>query len=127
MTEITVDDLAGLLMPMWFLFALIACLWDMRRYRKRFPNAPLVHWRKIKPSAQQQTYSRGLQSINTDTVGSMTRETMFKEQDSYRLPQDATFDRSYTFDQPFYMDHNINGVPMMGGVDLHGNPFGTDH
>ena len=125
MTEITGDNIAGLLLPAWFLLTLIVCLWDMRRYRKRFPNAPLFHWRKIKPSSQQKTCSNRTQPINTDSAGSLTRESMFKDDDSYRPPQDTTFDRPYNFDQPSYMDHNINGVPMSGGIDMHGNPMGS--
>lgn len=127
MIESIVDALAGMLMPAFFLFVFVGVVWDTVKYKKRFPNAPLFHWRKIKPSSQQQVYSRGPQSINTDSAGFLARESMFKDQDSYRLPQDTAFDRPYTFDQPAYMEHNINGVPMMGGVDLHGNPFGTDH
>ncbi len=125
MTEITVDDLAGLLLPAWFIFGTIYIFWGIRRKKKRFRNAAVVASRK------SDCKDENICSLPPDTSvnesGSLTRESIFKDVESYRSAQDTAFDRLYTFDQPPYMEHNINGVPMVGGVDLQGNPFGTHH
>lgn len=125
MTEITVDDLAGLLLPAWFIFGAIYIFWGIRRKKKRFKNTAVVASRKSDYKDESICSLPPETSVNE--AGSLTRESMFKDVESYRPVQDTAFDRPYTFDQPSYMEQNINGVPMIGGVDLQGNPFGTYH
>jgi hypothetical protein len=127
MFEYIVDIVADAVPPALVLLWLIGFIWQMKNYKKRFPGRSFFSFQPVNWRQQEKTCSGRIQEINAGDVGSLTRESMFKDQDSYRLPQDTAFDRPYTFDQPAYMEHNINGVPMMGGVDLHGNPFGTDH
>ena len=125
MIEITGDDIAGLLLPAWFIFGAIYIFWGIRRKKKRFKNGAVVAPRKS--DCKDESICSLPPNTSVNEADSLTRESIFKDVDSYRPDQGTAFDRSYAFDQPAYMEHNINGVPMMGGVDLQGNPFGTYH
>lgn len=125
MIESIVDSIAGLLLPAYFLFGAIYLFLGILKKKKRFKKAG-VYASNTDDCLDANTRRFQSNTLANDT-GSLTRESMFKDIELQRSYQETVFDRLHNLDHPSYMEHNVNGVPMSGGVDLQGNPFGSTH